>query len=185
MKLAMGILLFSCFVHAEATGIHMPVEKNGRINNANKLPGNNGARPSVVQQESLDDAFLREFNQHIATIKSACDGKKTLDQKIINVREGVNGLASLLERYLPMKSELSMGNGMVLFETEKVFYYSLVFKEEITKQTIKDEKYAYSFVAYYKYLYNLGDNVRAQDFKQKWARDMAQGLSCLDSKTNI
>ena len=185
MKLAMGILLFSFFVHAEATGIHMPVEKNGRINNANKLSDNNGSRPGVPQKESLDDAFLREFNQHIVSIKSACEGRKTLDQKIINVREGVNGLESLLERYLPMKSELSMGNTTILFVTEEVFYYSLVFKEEITKQTIKDEQYAYSFVAYYKYLYNLGDNVRAQDFKQKWVRDMAQGLFCLDSKTNI
>ena len=181
MKLLMSILLFSYFGCAQTAGTHVPVVK--KINNSNGLPGHNEVRPKMSQQASLDDVFVKAVNQQIATIKSTCDGEKTLDQKIINVRDGVSDLRKLIEQYLPQQNKLSMNNTILLLELDDVFSYGMVFRGKITRQMVTSENLTYSFIVYYKFIHNLGDKVKVQDFAQQWPKDVVQGLSCLYPKT--
>ena len=142
--------------------------------NQHKLGFFNFRLPEKIDiSEELD----REFNK----IKSACEKDQTLDQTVSNVREGINNLSALTDKYLSQRHKLSIEHSIILSEVNDVLSSGMVFRGTLTQQ-VQTEDIRYLFVSYYRFMHNLGRNIEPTDFPHQWAKDMARGLSCLYSK---
>ena len=137
---------------------------------------------TYAQTESLDNEFSEALNQQLKKVKSACEENKNIDQRIADIKEGIDNLGILTKKYLPQENRLSIRNNILLSKIDNILFSGMVFRGEFTKQAVQEDNIAHNFIRYYKFMYNLGDSVDMQDFKEQWAKDIAQGLSCLYPK---
>ena len=126
--------------------------------------------------------FSSEFDRSIARFKDACEANRSPDQRLSTIEAGVDALSALVSKYEQEAHELWSSNHILLLTIEDLLYAGMVFTRwgHSLADLVRTEDLAGSFVSYYKYMHNIGDNVKARDFREKWARDMAEGLACLD-----
>ncbi|MDE0391219.1 MAG: hypothetical protein OXI57_04015 [Rhodospirillales bacterium] len=127
-------------------------------------------------------AFSSEFDRSIALFRGACESNLSPDKQLATVEAGIDALFALVSKYEQKAYELWTRNHILLLTIEDLLYHGMVFTRwgHSLADLVQTEDLSDSFVTYYKYMHNLGDNVEARDFQQKWARDMAEGLACLD-----
>ena len=181
--LVVCILLFSVHAHAQTENLHVLAE-NTQVENPGNPSAESKPTPASLRSESLDDELEKALNRQFGKIKSACEENKTLDQRIADVKEGLDELGILVKKYSPQEDRLSIPNRILLAEIEDVLYSGHVFTWNSwkSKQTVQENDFADSFITYYKVMNGLGDSIGVKDFKQQWARDFARGLSCLNSQ---
>lgn len=133
-----------------------------------------------AQNEDFDSMVNEEISRAVQEIRSVCDSKKAWEQKISIVEKGLYDLLEAAEKYSQFESKLEIRTRILLSVILDVFYGSMVVKFDtpLIKWAKRDNIFKI-FVSYYKFMYNMGDSVRPGDFKEDWARDMAQGLACL------
>lgn len=171
MKLVVCILLFSIYAHTQIKSTYT-LAQNTQVRNPDNPPSEN-------ESESLDDELSKVLNQQFNKIKSACEENKAPDQRIADVKEGIDNLSITTKKYLSQRSRLSISHLILLSELDDIFSSGMLFRGSFTKQTVQENNVAYNFINYYKFMHNLGDNVDVQDFEEQWVKDIAQGLSCL------
>ena len=177
-SLVVCILLFSVHAHAQTEALHILAE-NTQVENLGNPSADSKPTSASLQSESLDDELEKALNRQFRKIKSACEENKTPDQRIADVKEGIDELLILVKKYSPQEDRLSIEHNIRLSEIEDVLYSGMVFRGEFTKQTVQEDNVAYNFISYYKFMHNKGDSIGVKDFKAQWARDVARGLSCL------
>ena len=177
-SLVVCILLFAVHAHAQTENLHVLAEKT-QVENPGNPSAESKPTPASLQSEFLDDELEKALNRQLRKIKSACEENKTPDQRIADVKEGVDKLYILIKKYSPQKDRLSMNPRTLLVEIEDVLSSGMVFIRQFTKQTVQEHDFAYAFISYYKFMFQLGDSIGVKDFKRQWARDVARGLSCL------
>ncbi len=180
-SLAVCILLFAVHAHAQTENFRI-LAGNTQVENPENPSAESKPTPASLQSESLDDALEKALNRQFQKIKSACEENKTPDQRIADVKEGIDELGILIEKYSPQEHRLSIKHRILLSEINNVLYSGHVFSWrswKFTKQALQEDNVASAFITYYKFMNGLGDSIGVKDFKQQWARDFARGLSCL------
>ncbi len=126
--------------------------------------------------------FSGAFDRSIARFKDACEANRSPDQQLSTIEAGVDALIALVGTYEKEARELWSSNHILLLTMEDLLYESMVFArpDHSLADLARTEDLADKFVSYYKYMNNIGDDVEARDFRETWARDMAEGLACLD-----
>ena len=133
-----------------------------------------------TRDRRFDEAVNEEIYEAIRRIKSACDSDKTRDEKIAAAETGLHDLLDTARKYLPQERRLEIRTGILLSTIEDIFFGSMIVKFDTPfKEHVEWNNVFETFVSYYKFMYNLGDRIRPQDFVEEWARDMARGLACL------
>ena len=134
------------------------------------------------QIRRLNAEFSSEFDRSIARFKDACEANRSPDQRLATIEAGVDALFALVEKYEREAHELWSSNHILLLTMEDLLYDGMIFTRggHSLADLARAEDLSDKFVSYYKYMNNLGDDARTRDFRQKWARDMAEGLACLD-----
>ena len=127
-------------------------------------------------------AFSSEFDRSIALFRGACESGLSPDEQLATVEAGIDALFALVGKYEHKAYKLSESNHILLLTIEDLLYVSMVFtrRGHSLADLVRTEDLSDSFVTYYKHMHNLGDNAEARDFRRKWARDMAEGLACLN-----
>ena len=130
----------------------------------------------------LNAEFSSEFDLSIARFKDACEANRSPDQQLSMIEAGVDALFALVSKYEQEAHELWSSNHILLLTMEDLLYDGMIFTRlgHSPADLARTEDLSDNFVSYYKYMNNLADDARARDFRQKWARDMAEGLACLD-----
>ena len=179
-SLAVCLLLFAVHAHAQTENFRI-LAGNTQVENPGNPSADSKPIPASLQSESLDDALEKALNRQFQKIKSACEKNKTPDQRIADVKEGIDKLDILIEKYSLQKDRLSIEHRILLAVIEDVLFSGHVFKwnSRLSKQTVQENDFADYFITYYKFYNGLGDSIGVKDFKQQWARDIAGGLSCL------
>ena len=183
MRLTVYIMLLSVYACAQINDISAP-GKTGQAEEAATRSIDGFALSESAQLESLDEYVGAVLDQQLNKIRSACDENKTLDQKLADIAEAYYGLSRLERQYNPRKHihELSLYNYMRLAGIKSVLDSVMIFRGGApTKELVLSRDYYYNFVHEYKFMYNLGDSIKGEDFKRPWARDFVRGLGCLYS----
>ena len=126
--------------------------------------------------------FSSAFDRSIARFKDACEANGSPDRQLSAIEAGVDALFALVGKYEQEAHELWSSNHVLLLTMDDLLYESMVFARpgQSLADLVQTEDLADKFVSYYKYMNNIGDDVEARDFHETWARDMAEGLACLD-----
>ena len=96
------------------------------------------------------------------------------------MEKGLRELQGVAINYKHVDERLGMHTQMWLDQIRNIFALTLILKPFVPfDEWVKVENVHTSFVSFYKFSHNLGDNVRPEDFRKDWARDIAQGLACL------
>ena len=113
-------------------------------------------------------------------MESACESVKIPAEKIAAAGKGLYELLNVATKYEPMDARLRISTRILLAELRDILILSFVMKHDVPfDEWVKIDNVYYNFVSYYKFMHNLGDKIRPEDFRQDWARNIARGLACL------
>ena len=157
----------------------MYLQKKTQVENPGNTSAESKPTPASLQSEFLDDELEKALNRQFGKIKSTCEENKTPDQRIADVKEGIDELGILTYKYLPQEDRLSIKHNILLSKIDNILFSGMVFRREFTKQTVQEDNVASNFISYFKFMHAMGESTGVKDFKEQWARDVARGLSCL------
>ena len=181
MRLIVYIMLFFVYACAQTSGAST-AGKTSHAENPDDSYADGEALSELAQFESLNEHVDAVLSHQFNKIRSACDENKTLDQRITDIQEAIDELRVLVDLYQPnQRHKLSMKHRMLLPSIYDVLSYSLIFRDNLTKELLLSRDLYGSFVTYHRFMFGLGESIKAADFNQQWARDFAQGLGCLYS----
>ena len=183
MKLGLIVLLFCIYTHAQTKYQVLPLtESEVHIQKLDHSSTGDEEIPDPFKFKPLEEIDIGvELEQQFSKIKSTCEKDKTLKQKIANIREGVDNLSALIDKYLPQRHKLSIKHSIILSEVDNVLSSGMVFRGTLEEQ-VQNENIRYLFVSYYRFMHNMEHTIEPTDFPLQWAKDVAQGLSCLYSE---